>query len=93
MHIPFVFFYVSKFKQKISFLFFSLENLLSVSKSQNLNNEPNKVVAAPISPASESIENKSPSPMDDRHERTGSVKFADQSDEGKEVRKNIIKYL
>lgn len=31
--------------------------------------------------------------MDDRHERTGSVKFADQSDEGKEVRKNIIKYL
>jgi hypothetical protein len=25
------------------------------------------------------------SPIDDRHERTGSVKFADQSDEGKEV--------
>ncbi len=27
----------------------------------------------------------SQSPLDERHERTGSVKFADQSDEGKEV--------
>ncbi|CAF0791519.1 unnamed protein product [Adineta steineri] len=55
----------------------SMENLLNASKSQNINNElPNN--------QSEQDEINNHSPIDDRHERTGSVKFADQSDEGKE---------
>ncbi|CAF2127460.1 unnamed protein product [Rotaria magnacalcarata] len=62
----------------------SMENLLNASKSQNLNNEQAKVLQVSTSPTAEHHESKSPSPIDDRHERTGSVKFADQSDEGKE---------
>jgi hypothetical protein len=57
----------------------SLENLLNASKSQNLPNETH-----PAPPVHEEII------LDDRHERTGSVKFADQSDEGKEVRKILF---
>ncbi len=52
------------------------------SKSQNLYDEStNKSIHF------EHNEVESPSPLDERHERTGSVKFADQSDDGKEVLK------
>ncbi|CAF4480795.1 unnamed protein product, partial [Rotaria sp. Silwood2] len=62
----------------------SMENLLNVSKSQNLNSESAKIPSISTPSYPEHDEYKSQSPIDDRHERTGSVKFADQSDEGKE---------
>ncbi|UJR16267.1 hypothetical protein I4U23_003174 [Adineta vaga] len=52
----------------------SMENLLNASKSQSLNNESTNM----------RVEQEDLNAFDDRHERTGSVKFADQSDEGKE---------
>ena len=63
----------------------SPENLLNVSKSQNLNNETTRSIAASSQPE-EPDEITHPLFIDERHERTGSVKFADQSDEGKEVK-------
>lgn len=56
--------------------FFFIENLLNASKSQSLNNES----------INNRLEQEDIEEFEDRHERTGSVKFADQSDEGKEVR-------
>lgn len=44
-------------------------------------------------PHSQPIEHRFESPVEDRHERTGSVKFADQADEGKEVRILIDSYF
>jgi hypothetical protein len=61
----------------LTICFFSIENLLNNSKSQHGNSEL-------INTQPEHDERHTPSPIDDRHERTGSVKFADQSDEGKE---------
>ncbi len=67
----------------LTICFFSIENLLNNSKSQHGNSEL-------INTQPEHDERHTPSPIDDRHERTGSVKFADQSDEGKEVRKTLF---
>ncbi|CAF1599774.1 unnamed protein product, partial [Adineta ricciae] len=52
----------------------SMENLLNASKSQSLNNES----------INNRLEQEDIEEFEDRHERTGSVKFADQSDEAKE---------
>jgi len=52
---------------------FYLENLLNSSKSQN------ETISHP------SIQSPHDEQDDDRHERTGSVKFADQAEENKEV--------
>ncbi|CAF1181136.1 unnamed protein product, partial [Rotaria sordida] len=62
----------------------SMENLLSVSKSQNLTSESGKIPSRSTPSYPEHDENKIQLSIDDRHERTGSVKFADQSDDGKE---------
>ncbi|CAF3413854.1 unnamed protein product [Rotaria sp. Silwood1] len=63
----------------------SMENLLNVSKSQHISSETAKIPSISTPSYPEHDENKTHSPqIDDRHERTGSVKFADQSDEGKE---------
>ncbi|CAF1117374.1 unnamed protein product [Rotaria sordida] len=59
----------------------SMENLLNQSKSQNINDEKTNVPRLPIYSSrfeqDEFID-------DDRHERTGSVKFADQAEANKE---------
>ncbi|CAF4606767.1 unnamed protein product [Rotaria sp. Silwood1] len=59
----------------------SMENLLNSSKLQNINNEIPNISRPPVyTPHFEQEE----SINDDRHERTGSVKFADQAEAGKE---------
>ena len=67
-------------------VFLFIENLLTGSKSQNLNNELTNTISTFPSCNPEHDENSAQTSINDRHERTGSVKFADQSDEGKEVR-------
>ncbi len=70
-----------KFDVILFFIIIYLENLLNSSKCQHLNDET-PVTHPPIQSGyfqrDESID-------DDRHERTGSVKFADQAEENKEV--------
>lgn len=56
---------------------FCLENLLNTSRCQNISTET-PVLRQTYAQQDESIN-------DERHERTGSVKFADQAEENKEV--------
>ena len=69
-------------------LLFRLENLLNVSKTPqpSANESTNNI--RPISAAMSITDEEEANHQefsDDRHERTGSVKFVDQADESKEV--------
>ncbi len=63
------------------FLFIYIENLLNSSKSQNVNGETPTISRPPVRTSCSEQDEL----LDDRHERTGSVKFADQAEENKEV--------
>jgi hypothetical protein len=62
-----------------------IENLLIGSKTHSLNGESTTTRPKTTFAHPEEDDIHRQSPVDDRHERTGSVKFADQADEGKEV--------
>lgn len=71
-----------------SFLYYdNLDNFLNSSKSHNLNEDVDNLRGTSVhSPYSEQDDLL----IDGRHERTGSVKFADQAEAGKEVFQNFI---
>lgn len=58
-----------------------LDTLLNAPKPQNVNDEIINIQKQSVQPQYVGSDES----FDDRHERTGSVKFADQSEAGKEV--------